>query len=395
MGYGPLIRHRPFLELWGGQAASLLGDALGRVALPVLAYAITSRVDVLAFAFAAQKLPSFLLAPAAGLLADRIDRRLLLRSALVLEAAAIATMAFSSFAWQVIGLTFLIGCAQVFQGPARSAALPGLLGRDLFPMGLAVYTATVQITDVLGQAAGGLLITNLSARTVLLLDAATFVIFAVLAPKLPNAPRPDPARPASLLSELAAGALFLRGNRVIRTIVLVMMIRGATATGALSILYGLITSRANGDATVFGLVSSVFGAALTLSSLWFGRRAEFTPPSRTLGIYTIIAGAFLIPLALQPPLLVAAGLLVGFALFYAPGNIAASAGIAEGAPEARRGQVISISWALIMGSQVIGGVIAGVTTGIVGADRTLALAGLILAALIIPCLSAIRVVDRK
>jgi MFS family permease len=393
--YRELAAHRPFLKLWSGHAASLFGDALGRIALPVLAFAITSRVDVLGYVFAAQKLPSFVLAPVAGLLADRLDRRTVLRAALLTEAVAVGAMAFSHSAWQVIALALLAGTGQVVQGPARGAALPVLLGERLFPLALAVHTATIQITDVLGQAVGGLVVTVFSARTVLLLDAVTFLVFALVVPRLPNAPAEEPGRsPVALWRQLYAGILAAVRDSVVRTIVALMVVRGLTVTAGISLLYAVVEERTDDAPLYFGLLSMVFGAALTGSSLWFGRRADSVPLSHALVRYTAAGAVCLVPLALHPPLPVLVPILIGLGLFYAPGNIAANAAIARRAPEAIRGQVISAGWALIMGSQVIGGVLVGVTARGVGPDNTVALAGLTLAIACVLLLRVGRIVDR-
>jgi MFS transporter, NRE family, putaive nickel resistance protein len=183
--YRGLLRIPPFLRLWSGASLSFLGDGAARVALPVLAVAITGQPAILGIIFAVQALPWLVVSPLAGLLADLADRRRILRAALVAEALAVAAMTMASSGWQLLVLAFLAGALQVIRAPVSAGALPKMVGPHL-PLAFGLVAATVQVTDVVGQALTGLLLLEVSARLILLANAATFLVYALLVPPLPR-----------------------------------------------------------------------------------------------------------------------------------------------------------------------------------------------------------------
>ena len=373
--YRGLLRQPNFAQLWLGQSASLLGDSAARVAVPVLAVAITGSPAVLGVAFAVQALPWFLVSPFAGLLADSVDRRRVVRLALLGEAGVVAAMSVANTVWLLLVLVFAAGCLQVVQMPARAGALPAMLGRYL-PLGAGLTAATIQITDVAGQAVAGLALIEVSARTILLIDAVTFVIFAVAVPPLPNANRAA-APTDSFLRRLTAGARTAWGMPTLRRLVSAMIVRGATVTAALSLLYALVAEQDLGP-TGFGLVSAAFTAALVAGSLVTGRVVAQRAPEPLLLITTALASLVLLPIGFDVPLWAATGILVIAGVLYAPGNVIANAEIARLAPESVRGQVVSAAWALIKVGQVVGGLLVAGLVGTLGAGRTIAVSAALL-----------------
>lgn len=373
--YRGLLRQPNFAQLWLGQSASLLGDSAARVAVPVLAVAITGSPAVLGVAFAVQALPWFLVSPFAGLLADSVDRRRVVRLALLAEAGVVAAMSVADTVWLLLVLVFAAGCLQVVQMPARAGALPAMLGRYL-PLGAGLTAATIQVTDVAGQAVAGLALIEISARTILLIDAVTFVIFAFAVPPLPNAT--GAAAPTdSFLRRLTAGARTGWGTPALRRLVSAMIVRGATVTAALSLLYALVAERDLGP-TGFGLVSAAFTAALVAGSLVTGRVVARRAPEPLLLITTALAALVLLPIGFDIPLWAATGVLVIAGVLYAPGNVIANAEIARLAPEPVRGQVVSAAWALIKVGQVVGGLLVAGLVGTLGAGRTIAVSAALL-----------------
>lgn len=372
--YRGLLRVPAFRRLWSGASLSFLGDGAARVALPVLAVAVTQQPAILGIIFAIQALPWLVISPLAGVLADLADRRTVLRSALIAEALVVGAMAAATAGWQLLTLAFLAGALQVVRAPVNAGALPKLVGPHL-PLAFGLLAATVQVTDVVGQAVTGLLLLDFSARTILVANALTFVVYALLVPPLPNAEPSSTSEP--FRRRLSAGIRTVWQIPPLRYHVLVMVLRGVTVTAALSLLYALVTER-DSDATGFGLTSAAFAAALVLGSLRAGHLAARGSPARLLRLTTIGSGLVMTPLVLTMPLPAAAAILVIVGLLYAPGNVVANAEIARLAPDPQRGQVVSASWALIKGGQVGGGMLAALLVTHIGASATMALAGLVL-----------------
>jgi predicted MFS family arabinose efflux permease len=90
LAHPPLRRNRNFMMLWSGQATSSLGNQVAQVAYPLLVLALTHSAAKAGLVGFARNLPAMLFALPVGALADRVDRKLLMATAAVASAVALA-----------------------------------------------------------------------------------------------------------------------------------------------------------------------------------------------------------------------------------------------------------------------------------------------------------------
>ena len=190
----PLIRdHGAFRRLWLAAVVSLLGDWLTFVSVTVLTLELGEGPLALTGVLVAHLLPAALLSPLAGTVADRIDRRRLLVSANVGQAAltlaaAVAAHGAATHPGLVLlvqALVFARSAVAAFVMPAEQAAIRRVVREDLLETANALLAATWSTAYVLGMAAGGFL-ALLGPSIAIALDAATFVVAAILAMGLPS-----------------------------------------------------------------------------------------------------------------------------------------------------------------------------------------------------------------
>ena len=184
MSYVELLRRYPhFRRLWLADVASLTGDWLNTLAIYALIRSMTDSPAALGLVFIAKLLPNVFVSPFAGLLVDRFDRRRLMIAADVVRAAIVCGFVFiRPEHW--VGWVYLLAVAQVSVGaifqPARSAATPNLVPGDGLSTANALGAITWSTILTLGAGIGGVLVDLFGARTVFLLDAATYLISAAL-----------------------------------------------------------------------------------------------------------------------------------------------------------------------------------------------------------------------
>lgn len=125
----PLRRNRDFQLLWGGQAVSVLGSQISKIAYPLLVLALTgspARAGIAGFA----TMLGYLLFPLlAGALADRFDRKRMMIACDAIRLLAVGSIAVAGWVAhisyvQVLIAGFVEGSASVFFGLAQRAALP-------------------------------------------------------------------------------------------------------------------------------------------------------------------------------------------------------------------------------------------------------------------------------
>src|SRR5205814_6239349 len=133
-----VIRSRNFGPYFFGNAASASGTWFQNLAASILVYQLTHSPFLLGVLNFCQFVPSLVLAPWAGTLADRFDRRrLVLASQLISSvlSGALAALAFAGEAteWVVIGFAGALGLALAVSQPAQMALVPSLVRREQVP----------------------------------------------------------------------------------------------------------------------------------------------------------------------------------------------------------------------------------------------------------------------
>ncbi|MFJ8313974.1 MULTISPECIES: MFS transporter [unclassified Streptomyces] len=256
-----------FWTLWAGRALSALGGYVQFLALPLWIQQTTGSALAGLAAFAVFSLPKLVVSPFAGVVADRFDRRCTVVVTDLLAAAVAAAMALAVPGRHIGPLLVLLTLLQVLAAvrvPALTSVLP-----DAFPPGRllaanSLLDAATGAAMVLGPVAGTALLAASGIQTVLLVNAATFVVAAAcMLPVRPAAPAADvPAHP---LKAIAQGVRALVADPVLRCAVLS---EGAVYLffGAASELLALELARRHGAQAsgMFGMGGGIGWIAVTL-----------------------------------------------------------------------------------------------------------------------------------
>ena len=201
--YLKILRERPqFRRLWASNIVSNLGDWLSYIAVSVLVVRENGSPLALAVLFILHSLPYGLLAPVAGPVADRFDRRTLMmvahlgRAALTLGMTACAA---TGALWMLQALLLLRVLLAGLFFPAERAALPRLVEPDEVEDANALDSLTWSTLFAVGVALGGFLVSWVGPTLALMVDTGTFLVAAWLVRGLP------PIRP---IGQREAGGLF-------------------------------------------------------------------------------------------------------------------------------------------------------------------------------------------
>jgi MFS family permease len=129
----PALRHRNFRLFFAGQGTSMIGTWIQQIAQSWLVYRLTGSPFLLGVTSFAGQFPILLLAPVAGLISDRFDRKRLLiitQSLLMLQALALAALTLSGAVqiWQILALALFYGAVMGFDMPVRQSLLLELVG---------------------------------------------------------------------------------------------------------------------------------------------------------------------------------------------------------------------------------------------------------------------------
>jgi len=218
-----LRRNTALRRLTVARVVSFVGDSLSLVAL-MLHVAATSgeAIAVAALLLVGDFVPS-LFAPLAGAIGDRFDRRKVMIVCELVQGAALLAIALTlpplPLLLLLVGVRAVAG--QVFQ-PASRAAVPALVGRRDLETANATMGFGTNGAEALGPLVAAALLPFVGISGVLLVDAASFAVSALLISRLPALPpEKDPdAAPTSILTEAREGLGYIWARPALRIITL-------------------------------------------------------------------------------------------------------------------------------------------------------------------------------
>lgn len=211
-----LWRDRNFTTFWSGQAVSQLGAQLGQLAFPVLAVSLLGASEFEVGALNAAGLAAFLLIGLpAGAWVDRWLKRRTMIVADLVRTAAMATVPLLWWAgilqvWHLYVVAAVVGTATVFFDVSYQSYVPVLVDAVKVPQANSKLEATSQIARIGGPAAGGALLTVVSAPALFVGEAAGYLLSAIFLFRTRDAERAVPAGDRQpLAKEIKEGLVFV------------------------------------------------------------------------------------------------------------------------------------------------------------------------------------------
>jgi predicted branched-subunit amino acid permease len=172
-----------FRLYWAGETISSLGSSFTLLALPLLVYRLTGSALNLGLSTAAETLPYLLLGLLIGAWVDRLDRKRLMIVIDLLQALTIATIpvvyALGVLSvWWMYGVGFVSATLKIGFESGQFAAIPHMVNQDNLDAANGRIQASFSLAQMLGPVLAGALLFILPLPTLLLLDAASFLISA-------------------------------------------------------------------------------------------------------------------------------------------------------------------------------------------------------------------------
>ncbi len=223
------------------------------------------------------EIPIFLFSLLGGVVADRVDRRALLVGGQFVQMACAFTLA-ALFAfgvaqvWHILCLSFIVGLAQAFGGPAYAALIPTLVKPRDLPNAIAMNSIQFNIARVLGPMIGGLALTNVGAAACFGLNGLSYLAVITSLILIQVNFKPQPTKD-SVMESMKSGVAFIRDKPGMESLIIMaflMTILGIPMIVFLPVfakevfaggpaVYTLFLSLSGGGSIVGGLLVAAFG----------------------------------------------------------------------------------------------------------------------------------------
>ena len=382
--YGEAMALPAFLRLWQHEVLSSGSEAVGRVAMPLLVYAITGSAALLGLIFVIQAIPRLVLAPVAGVLADRVDRRKVMIWTGFARAGVVALIPFADGAWQIAGLAAVVAVGNALAQPCQLAAVPAVLPADSLVAGLSLIQITNNLARVAGPALGAILVGFTGPGPAFGLQAVMYALCGATALQLALPPRPATIAGSPGVRGLLAD-VWRDAIDGVRIVARTPVVRGITlaefwwsAVSACFVVACVVYTQesldlGDGAERVYGYLMATFSGGTILGALVAGR-LEMRIGRPALLAVGYLGPLFLIPALLLPPLPV---LYVCFGVLDALAVLALQSYLAEAVDDAVRGRVYATWIAGITLGSIISYPVMGWLTETVGAPNAIAITGVV------------------
>jgi MFS family permease len=375
------LRHRNFRLFFGGQTISLVGTWMTRIATSWLVYRLTGSSLLLGTISFAGQIPTFLLAPLAGVLVDRSNRRHVLiwtQTLAMVQSLLLAALALShriNIA-EILVLSVFQGLINAFDMPGRQSFMVQMVeDRNDLSNAIAINSSMVNVARLVGPSLAGVVIAVSSEGWCFLIDGISYiaVIVSLLMMHVPVAALRRAT--TSMFEQMREGWTYVSGFTPIRTILLLFALISLMGMPFMVLMPVFAGRVLHGGAHTLGFLMGAAGAGALISAFSLVMRRSVRGLTKMIPIAALVFGGGLVLFGFSRWVWLSLFLMlfVGFGMLQ--GMTASNTIIQTLVPEDKRGRVMSYYTAAFMGMAPFGSLLAGALAHWIGAPRTVMFTG--------------------
>jgi MFS family permease len=375
------LRHRNFRLFFGGQTISLVGTWMTRIATAWLVYRLTGSSLLLGTVSFAGQIPTFLLAPLAGVIVDRSDRRLVLiwtQTLAMIQSLllAVLTLTHRINITEVLVLSSCQGLINAFDMPGRQSFMVEMVeDRADLSNAIAINSSMVNVARLIGPSLAGVVIAVSSEGWCFLVDGISYiaVIISLFMMRVPATALRRAT--SSMFQQMREGWDYVASFTPIRDILILFALISLMGMPYMVLMPVFAARVLHGGAHTLGFLMGAAGAGALVSAFSLVLRRSVRGLTKMIPIAAIVfgVGLFLFGLSHWLWLSLILMLLVGFGMLQ--GMTASNTIIQTLSPEDKRGRVMSYYTAAFMGMAPFGSLLAGALANWIGAPRTVMFTG--------------------
>ncbi len=376
------FQYRDFRLMWAGACTSSIGTWMQKLAQSWLVLQISGSPFLLGLDAFLGEIPIFLFSLVGGVVADRMDRRhLLLASQFVQMTCAFLLAVLVALdvvrVWHILTLSFLVGTAQAFGGPAYQALVPSLVKPEDLSNAIALNSIQFNLARVVGPVLGGLALTQLGAAWCFGLNGVSYiaVIVSLLMLRTPFVPK---SGDSSLLASMRQGIRFIRRQGAMESLIVLAFCMTVLAIPLIVFLPVFVKDVFRQGPSTYTLLLSVSGAGSVAGALVVAGMGNIRHKGRTALVMLILLGAGIAAFALSKSVALSCVLLFlcGVALIAVFSLVTSLVQLIT--VDEMRGRVMSVYNVAFRGGMPIGSLLTGSLVPLFSAPVVLAFNGLLL-----------------
>lgn len=367
-----LRRNSNFAIFSAGNAVSLVGMWMERIAVGWLAWRLTESGFWLGVVAFADFFPVVLIGPIAGAFADRLDRLRVVKvsQTLLLIQASVLTLLTATGqinVWLLVTSTVIHGVVVAFNQPARLALIPSLVApADLAPA-VAVNSVFFNLARFIGPILAGLAIVASGVAAAFLVNTLTYVAYLIALARIRIEPEAvAPAPPRGLWTEVGDGIRYAATHPGIGAVLLLGIAIGVGGRPLNELLPGFADDVFHAGAAGLSILASAIGGGAILGGLWLSHRAHASGLTAVAWTTAAIGAVAAVATIATDRLWVAASAAALFGFCSSTSGIAIQTLVQLAAARAMRGRVMGLYGLIFRGSPAVGALAAGTASAYFG-----------------------------
>lgn len=377
------LNYRNYRLFFYGQSISLIGTWMQRITIPWLVYKMTGSTLLLGISAFAGQIPSLFLSPFAGVVTDRLSRyNVLIWSQVfaMVHAFLLAWLFLSGnlLIWHIIFLSFVIGCINTFEIPARHSFVIEMVERkEDFGNAIALNSLMFNGARLLGPSLAGILLAAAGEGLCFIINGFSFmfVIFSMKLMKL-NRKRSE-NKQTEILKELKDGFDYTFGFAPIRHLILLLALVGFLVMFYSTLMPVFAKEVLKGDSHTYGFLMGAAGFGALLGALFLASRETVLKIGRLIPAAVILFGGGLVILSFSRSFILSLVIIVFVGMGLMLQTAASNTILQTITDDDKRGRVMSFYTMAIMGSAPFGSLVAGILAKTIGTPYTILTGGII------------------
>jgi MFS family permease len=375
------LKHRNFRLFFSGQSISLIGTWMTRIATAWLVYRLTKSALLLGTVSFAGQIPTFLLAPFAGVIVDRVNRRTVLvwtQALAMLQSLLLAALTLSHRITipEVLLLSALQGTINAFDMPARQSFMVQMVeSRNDLSNAIAINSSMVNLARLIGPSLAGIIIAASSEGYCFLIDGISYsaVIVSLLMMRIPAVEAKRAT--TSMFEQLREGWSYVSTFVPIRSILSLFAIVSLMGWPFIVLMPIFAAQVLHGGPHTMGFLMGAVGVGALASALVLVVRKSVRGLTRVIPIAAAIFGVGLIAFGFSKVLWLSMLLMLVTGYGMLQGLTASNTVIQTLVDEKMRGRVMSYYTAAFVGMAPFGSLLAGALAHWIGAPHTVMISG--------------------
>jgi len=376
------LQYRNYRLFFVGQTISLVGTWIQRIATPWLVYRLSRSPFLLGVVGFAGQIPTFLLAPFAGVLTDKWNRYHILIIAQILamiQALILALLFFTGVikVWHIILLGILLGCVNAFDMPARQSFVVDMIEKkEDLGNAIALNSSMVNGARLLGPSIAGVLIAATGEGICFLINGLSylFVIAFLLMMKINLRKIKD--QNSNVLLDLKEGFSYTFGFPPIRSVILLLGLVSLMGMPYTLLMPVFAKEILRGGPHTFGFLMGASGVGALMGALYLASRKNVLGLGKIVPLSAAIFGFGLIAFSLSRIFLLSLILMVVVGLGMMMQMASSNTILQTLVEDDKRGRVMSFYTMAFMGTAPFGSLLAGGLASSLGAPNTLIIGGI-------------------